>query len=268
MLRKFLQFTTIFCGCLFFSVYSMLPTQAVLIPPQDVDNQLVKLVNECVFAERNKGNWPRFCMKVSLKKESNYTIINPKDGIGKLLLLPNNNIHGVEDALLFEQSTPSYFYIAWENRYLIEKKIESNIGYAEHLKPQDYLFSLNAVQSRTQDRLHIHMTCVNEDYQKKLQAHNNLKSYSFNWSKLPFTIQNPYSKQPMNFIARKITLTDIQKNKVHRIIKEEVGYRYPNFGIAVWPITGTEFLLAITDDATLAAPGRILSDSNCSRYLH
>ena len=267
MIRKVWQFGATSCGCLFFLVYLAFPVNATLIPPQEVDNQLIKLVNECVLAVRNNKTWPNYCMKISLNRESNYTVLNPKDGLGKLLLLPNNNIHGVEDTRLFEQFTPSYFYLAWENRYLIEKKLKRNLGYTVHLKSQDYVFSLNAVQSRTQDRLHIHMTCINKDYQKKFQNYNNLKEYSFNWRELPFTIQNPYTRQPINFIARKITLTDIKKNRIHKIIKEEVGDRYPNFGIAVWPITDVEFLLAITDDSILAAPGKILSDSNCSKYL-
>lgn len=268
MIRKVLQFGTILCGCLIFFLYLALPTSASVIPPQEVDNRLIKLVNECVFAEKSKKNWPNFCMKVSLNRESNYTVISPKDGTGKLLLLPNNNIHGVEDTRLFEQFTPSYFYLAWENRCLIEKKLKSNLGYTVHLKPQDYLFSLNAIQSRTQDRLHIHMTCVKKEYKQKLIESNKKHMYSYEWKKLPFDITNPYTNELMNFISRKVTLNDLKKGRIHKIIKNKVGERYPNFGIALWAISEKEFLLLITDDSKLAAPNRILADSNCSYFLN
>lgn len=268
MFRKGFQCIITLCAYLFLIIYLSIPANAALIPPQDVDNQLVKLVNECIFTEKNNKNWPEFCMKVSLNKNLNFTILNPKDGLGKLLLLPNENIHGVEDVRLFDSATPSYFYSAWENRYLVERKIKNKTGRKVYLKNQDYIFTLNAIQSRTQDRLHIHMACVDREYQKKLLYYNNLKRYSFNWNKLPFIVENPYTKQPMNFIAKKITFNDIRKGRVHRIIREEFGDSYPNFGIAIWSISDTEFLLIVTNDSVLAAPGRILSDNNCSNYLY
>lgn len=255
--------------CIFvFPKESLSKEQSELIPPQNVDYQLVKLVDSCVYAERNHQRWPNHCMKVSLKKNTNYTVLNTKDGVGKLLLLPTENIHGVEDSRLFSTPTPSYFYLAWENRYLISKKIQKNIGKKIHFNSQDYLFSLNAIQSRTQDRLHIHMTCVKKEYQQKLIESNKKHMYSYEWKRLPFDVTNPYTNELMNFISRKVTLNDLKKGRIHKIIKNKVGERYPNFGIALWAISEKEFLLLITDDSKLAAPNRILADSNCSYFLN
>ena len=48
------------------------------------------------------------------------------------------------------------------------------------------------------------------------------------------------------------------------MIQGLAGERYPNFGIALWPLDQSTFLLMVTDDPVLAAPNRILADPNCA----
>ena len=247
-----------------FSSVSVLASENSLIPPQKVKYKLVKLVNKCVYAEKNHQSWPRFCSKVSVRKDTNYSILNSRDGLAKLLFLPNDNIHGVEDSILFSRRTPSYFNLAWENRFLMNKKLAKRLGQRVNLEDRDYLFSVNATQSRTQDRLHIHMTCMKKEYKRKFSDPENIKQYTFDWKKLPFTVENPFTKQAMNFVARKVTINDVRKGRLHRMIQGLAGERYPNFGIALWPLDQSTFLLMVTDDPVLAAPNRILADPNCA----
>ncbi|KAJ84721.1 CDP-diacylglycerol diphosphatase [Enterococcus faecalis] len=263
----FVCFLLLIVGC-FSNILKVEAKEKMLIPPQDTDNTLVELVNKCVRAEKNNSEWPLFCAKVSTKKETNFTIINPKEGLAKVMLLANQDINGIEDPILFKKRTPSFLNFAWENRQLISKKLQKSTGRKRKIPEQNFFFSINAIQSRTQNRLHIHMSCVKKEYRLKLSNKGNLERYSFRWENVPFNVVNPHTGKNINYIVKLFSKKDLEEGKIHRAIYEKVGWRYPNYGIGMWSVSRDKFLILITDDANLAAPGRVFSDNNCSEFIN
>ncbi|WP_156774130.1 CDP-diacylglycerol diphosphatase [Bordetella bronchialis] len=73
------------------------------------------------------------------------------------LLLPTDPVTGIEDSRLWVTGGPNYWRAAYENRGYVEKVLK------RPLHRTQFGFAANSIYGRSQDQLHIHITCLRPD---------------------------------------------------------------------------------------------------------
>ncbi|QCE34922.1 CDP-diacylglycerol diphosphatase [Acetobacteraceae bacterium] len=95
-----------------------------------------------------------------------YVLFKDMYGKAQVLLLPTKRLYGVESPALNQKETPNYFKIAWENRGIVSQLMHQKI-------PDELLsLSINSRFGRSQNQLHIHMSCLKKDVADKIHALN------------------------------------------------------------------------------------------------
>ena len=79
-----------------------------------------------------------------------------------------------EMAALLDVDAPNYFEYAWESRAYLDKELRVNLARDE------VGLAVNSAQGRTQDQLHIHLSCVRVDVWEAL--HRNRDRIGIHWS--------------------------------------------------------------------------------------
>lgn len=110
---------------------------------------------------------PAPCAEVVLpdgKEESGHAILKDRRGELQFLLIPTRRSSGIDDPALLQPGAPPYWSDAWDARHFVD---------ALHGKPvpRDRLsLAINSAIARSQDQLHIHLSCVREDLRARLLA--------------------------------------------------------------------------------------------------
>ncbi|WP_205436407.1 CDP-diacylglycerol diphosphatase [Edwardsiella tarda] len=133
----------------------LLPVAAVLLllyrPQSDT---LWRIVSQQCLPHQSTTGVPTPCARVDTKQ--GYVLLKDRKGILQYLLLPTRRNSGIEDPQLLNPATPNYLAAAWHNRDLLSQRYGSAIP--------DRLLSLtiNSRYGRTQDQLHIHLSCTRQ----------------------------------------------------------------------------------------------------------
>jgi CDP-diacylglycerol pyrophosphatase len=91
-------------------------------------------------------------------------VLPDKKGGAHLLLIPLEPVSGIESAAAWEAGQPNYFEDAWERRGAVAQL-------AGRAVPADAIgLAINSKYTRSQDQLHIHMSCINSDVHALLAA--------------------------------------------------------------------------------------------------
>lgn len=107
------------------------------------------------------------CMKVvqGAAPLQAYAILREPTDKERTVLVPLADVPGIEDPRLLSADAPNYFAAAWrERRTALSLRAEAN-GKTE------FALAINAVSSRTQDRLHVHIGCVTQRFRAVLKSH-------------------------------------------------------------------------------------------------
>lgn len=123
---------------------------------------LWQIVSEkCVPHQQSSGN-PAPCERVD--RPHRYAMLKDIHGPLQFLLIPLDRITGIESPRLLQPATPNYFAFAWHERYLLAQRHGSPID--------DRVLSLaiNAEYGRTQNQLHIHLSCLRPDVRRQLDT--------------------------------------------------------------------------------------------------
>lgn len=109
---------------------------------------------------------PAPCQQVYQPQDSNqgFSVIqNPRYRL-HFLLVPTIAISGIESITLSRPGRPDYFGYAWLMRYPLMAAYGAWV-------PEDRLgMALNSAYGRSQNQLHIHLTCLRKDVYRQLQA--------------------------------------------------------------------------------------------------
>ncbi|MFP3014278.1 MAG: CDP-diacylglycerol diphosphatase [Arsenophonus sp.] len=167
-------------------------------------DKLWKAINQQCIPQFKANNLGLPCIK--LDPQHRYVIY--KDIYGKLhnLLLPLDKISGIENFILQQKNTENYFLLAWINRKLFINESNKPIN-------EEFLsLAINSKYGRSQEQLHIHLACLNENVYKKIKEIEHTITNS--WKPLKKKINNH------KYIAIKITSANMNKtspfNYLHR----------------------------------------------------
>lgn len=161
---------------------------------------LWKIVSQQCVPNQQQRHDPTPCLDVDLDKR--FVVFKDANGPLHTLVMPTEEITGIESPELEKPTTPNYFYYAWQERGRLKQMTD---------KPVDdrYLaLAINSWYGRSQNQLHIHLACLRPEIYRKLNQQDSfigpswqplavkLKGHDYLVMKIPagsFEQQNPFS---------------------------------------------------------------------------
>ena len=107
--------------------------------------------NLCAAMDKLMG-LPLPCLKVD--RDAGFIVLRAPMDHARVLVVPIRKISGVESPLLLRPDAPNPWTFAWSQRSYVAS------GAGRPLAWNDYALAINSSRSRTQDQLHIHVSCV------------------------------------------------------------------------------------------------------------
>jgi CDP-diacylglycerol pyrophosphatase len=170
-----------------FSAIAAFQLFAIDAPQKDLPpNSLWEVVhNLCVPGQAEYHN-PKPCLQVDLNGgiESGFAILrDPREGT-QFLLVPTTRISGIESPIVRRPHATNYFADAWEVRSYINGALHQTL-------PRDGIgLAINSAVSRSQDQLHIHLSCIRPDTLEAL--HKNEGKIGDHWAVLNVPLSGHY----------------------------------------------------------------------------
>jgi CDP-diacylglycerol pyrophosphatase len=125
-------------------------------------NALWQIISEkCVPGMATTGT-PAPCEQVNTAQ--GYVTLKDINGPLQYLLMPIEKITGMESPLILESATPNLFADAWQQRVLLAQKHGAPIA------DSALSLAINAQYGRTQNQLHIHISCLRPDVRQQLDT--------------------------------------------------------------------------------------------------
>jgi CDP-diacylglycerol pyrophosphatase len=122
--------------------------------PSENPNILWNVVQSCVAQQKQGHVPPSPCAYVDLKDE--VAIIKSPEGRVQYLAVPTVRVTGIEDPQVLTPGLPNYWALAWTaaGRVLPSQVTQHRAAVG---------LAINSVQGRSQNQLHIHISCVRHD---------------------------------------------------------------------------------------------------------
>nr|WP_278174990.1 CDP-diacylglycerol diphosphatase [Edwardsiella ictaluri] len=91
-----------------------------------------------------------------LDRSQGYALFKDRRGALQYLLLPTVRSSGIDDPQLLNPATPNYMALAWYSRPLLSQR------YGQPIADSRLSLTINSRAGRTQDQLHIHLSCTRQ----------------------------------------------------------------------------------------------------------
>lgn len=125
------------------------------------------------------------------------------------LLLPTDKVIGIEESNLQKNGSPHYFYEAWLAKIFLTERL------GKPIKERFILLAINAKNARSQDQLHIHISCLSKSANEILSKIPKVKINKA-WSKEKIIIP-PYS-----FYYRAVSLDELINENLFKPASDKV----------------------------------------------
>lgn len=115
-------------------------------------NRLREIVqDQCVPATKaHSGTGP--CVAVDLTRR--VAVLKDLIGPHQYLLIPTDDVKGIEDPAILAANAPNYWEAAWEARRFMTEPI------GKPVPRDDVALAVNSMYARSQNQLHIHVDCI------------------------------------------------------------------------------------------------------------
>jgi CDP-diacylglycerol pyrophosphatase len=177
VVRLIVSFTSIVLASI--CAFATLQLFAADAPQKDLPpNSLWEVVHNLCVPGQSEYHNPKPCLQVDLTGgiESGFAILrDPREGT-QFLLVPTTRISGIESPIVRRPHATNYFADAWEVRSYINGALHQSL-------PRDGIgLAINSAVSRSQDQLHIHISCIRPDTLEAL--HKNEGKIGDHWAVL------------------------------------------------------------------------------------
>jgi CDP-diacylglycerol pyrophosphatase len=191
------------------------------------------VIDQCIPHDQARGN-PAPCAAIDLP--GGFALLKDRKGATQFLVIPTVPVTGIEDKQLLAAGSPNYWQAAWTARHLVEEKAGRGI-------PRDLIgLSINSMQGRTQNQLHIHVDCIRVEVRQALRA--NAGKIGPRWADLDVDLAG-------------------HRYRAMRIAGEDLGPRDPFKLLA----QGDPAAAADMGSETLTVAGAVLPDGKPGFYL-
>lgn len=183
--------------------------------PAHNPDALWHLISERCVPDMEEHGKPAPCSEVNESK--GYVTLKDRHGILQYLLMPVDKLSGMESPELLRPLTPNFFAIAWQQRTL-----SSALMAQQHQTVPDSALSLaiNSEYGRTQNQLHIHISCLRQDVRQQLNAL--MPTLTANWQQ--------HELGPNSYLLRTLTLPQLQEESVFIRLAQELPDAADNMG--------------------------------------
>lgn len=154
-------------------------------------------VNPCIHVDTSEG------------EKKGHVVFKDRVGVLQYLLMPTDFISGIESPKLLKDDTPNFIYLSWQARLYMERKMRME------LNPQHVSLAINSQFGRTQNHLHVHISCIRPDVKKVLDS--NAESFKDQWSLLDFKINGH------TYWAKKVSETQLAEMNVFKNMADEIS---------------------------------------------
>ena len=127
----------------------------------------------------------------------------------QFLLIPTDKITGIEDPQVLQPTEPNRFYDAWLNKGFSTQLL--NKPFREHM----IALAVNAMNARTQDQLHIHISCLSSEARKIIAALP-VSQLNGQWSGTAVEIG------AYRYFYKRLSLNELKKQNLFVTTKEKV----------------------------------------------
>lgn len=196
------------CVVVVFSIFSF--TSCTFKPVVPRSDALWNIIStQCLPAHKN-GDAGNPCIEVNTSPDEAHGYVVFKDRVGELqyLLMPTAKITGVESPAILADDATNYFDLAWKARSYMEKK------YGSDIPVEAVSLAVNSQYGRSQNQLHIHISCPNPSVQKQIAAE--LPQLKNGWSLVPGGVLGH------QYYAKKISETDLENKNAFKQLANEV----------------------------------------------
>lgn len=215
-------------------------------------NTLWKIVHDGCHAGYQRTGAYAPC--ASVDEDSGTALLKTSFDPHQYLLLPLAPVTGIEDPALEEPTSHNYLYDAWAGRILVTSQFDNT------LPESDIVLTINPQIARTQDQLHIHISCASPATAAALKTVD-ATEYS-DWK--------PLSTQLHGHIyqALAVTADTLRSKNLFQDVYAKVtsdGEQMGHATVAVVNVAPDQFLLLMAEgtvDQPIAA--ETLQDHDCS----
>lgn len=215
---------------------------------------LWKIVSEQCVPNQQQRHDPAPCLEVNLEKH--FVVFKDAKGPLHTLMMPTEEITGIESPAIQKPDAPNYLYDAWLERDRLKKMAEKPLN-------DRYLgLAVNSWYGRSQNQLHIHLACLRPDVYQTLSQRDGLIGDS--WQPLGVTLKGH------DYLAMKIPAATFEKQSPFTLLNNYVqqhGDDIAKYGLAVTLTENGEFVLLANRlkvaDLNLGSAGEIL-DYGCA----
>lgn len=140
-------------------------------------NRLWEIVSQECVPNQKYSNKPEPCEKVNfIADDLGYAVLRDRRGSNHYLLIPTTRVDGIESSTLLKETIPNYFWEAWNSRNILIRAPGGNFT------DETIALAVNSKFSRTQNQLHIHMSCLRIEIREQLSE--SLGDITKHWSPL------------------------------------------------------------------------------------
>ncbi|MGE9553126.1 CDP-diacylglycerol diphosphatase [Erwinia amylovora] len=213
---------------------------------------LWRIVSQKCVPNQEQNNDPTPCRLVDL--HNGYVVLKDRVGPLQFLLMPVKKITGIESPELLNPSTPNFFAEAWRSRHYMEEKR------GQPVDDSAVALTINSLRGRTQNQLHIHISCLRPDIRQRLDSLN--ASLGSKWQ--------PEQLGDHEYLVRTLTSDELIKTSPFiRVANELPGTwdEMDKYGIAIATLPdGRRALMVIKRNLLLLNRGSAeeLQDHSCS----
>ena len=243
-----------------YTLFSILAFVALLTEPAHADRMaLWKIVSlECV-PHFEKGEAPVPCEHIDIAGGEDRGWVDFKDqrGVAQMLTIPIRRVTGIEDPALLEPDAPNYFAGAWGARAYVE-------GHLHRSLPREAVaIAVNSMVRRSQDQLHLHVDCVDNDVATTLAEYKD--QLDAQWRPMSVALEGRH------YWARRLDSPDLADISPFRLLADGVDGAKDRMGQWTLVAIGATFsggqpgFILLADDAeTGGGHGQDLEDRECA----
>ncbi|WP_423821211.1 CDP-diacylglycerol diphosphatase [Salinisphaera sp. SPP-AMP-43] len=190
------------------------------------------IVHDRCVPHAEQGKQPTPCTKVD--RQTGYALL--KDLVGPLqyLLIPTSRIEGIESPAFSAPDAPHFFARAWQSRQVMAQR------YDQPISDDAILLALNSPHGRSQNQLHIHISCVKPAVRQRLQRM--APQISAHWQRLPDELAGH------RYIARRVSSALLEQTSAAHLLAEhaDAGQHMADYGLALTALDAQSLVLLAT----------------------
>jgi CDP-diacylglycerol pyrophosphatase len=188
------------------------------------------IVSQQCLPNQQQNHNPAPCAQVD--EQAGFVVLKDRNGPLQYLLMPTAKITGIESPQVLQRDTANFFALAWQTRHFMADKFGKPIDDAA------ISLAINSEYGRTQNQLHIHLSCLQPAVKTRLaQLHGD---FNESWQPLPGGLLGH------DYLARRASAAELKQLGAFRLLAQGVeGARESmgSYGMAMTALPGGDFLL-------------------------